>query len=142
MAHKNDSDTQLQNGRPQTQTPSPSLAPPLLLPAAVKAFSDLSNPLQRLCALKNQAQFTPFALETWVATLSVFPTEHVHRAVLQIALSADPFPDVGKIVAQCQRMRAEAKMASGEYSRTEVDHTKPTSATVKAVAEALQLKID
>ena len=142
MAHRNDSDTQLQNGRRQTQTPSPSSAPPSLLPAAIKAFSDLSNPLQRLCALKNQAQFTPFALETWVAALSVYPTEHVNRAVLQIALSADPFPDAGKIVAQCQRMRSEAKMANGEYARTEIDHTKPTAATVKAVAEALQLNID
>lgn len=77
-----------------------------------------------------------------MAALSIFPIEHVHRAVLQIALSADPFPDAGKIVAQCQRMRSEAKMGSGEYARTEIDHTKPTAATVKAVAEALQLTID
>lgn len=134
--------TQQRNGRQQTPTHSQSSEPRSLLPAATKAFPALSNTLQRLCALKNQSQFTAFALETWVATLSIFPTEHVNRAILQIALSADPFPDVGKIIAQCQRMRAEAKMASGEYSRSEADHAKPTASTVRAVAEALQLRIE
>jgi hypothetical protein len=55
--------------------------------------------------MKNTQEFTAFALETWCATLSVFEPTIVTRAVLEIGLGADPFPDLGKVVMRCEEMR-------------------------------------
>lgn len=75
-----------------------------MLPSAAKVTSKLAPVLARLCASKNQVALTPFAIETWCAALSVFDTRIVNRAVLEIALGADPFPDLGKLVMRCQQL--------------------------------------
>lgn len=127
--------TQLRPANNQTPTPSPS-SKPQLLPSAVKAIPQIGESLKRLCALKNQAQFTAFAIETWAAALSVFPPEVVNMAVLEMALSQDPFPDCGKVIAKCQM-----EMARRSTVVSQADPAKPSRGTVKAVAEALGIKI-
>lgn len=57
--------------------------------------------------MKRQAQFTPHQLATWMATLSTFPVPVVTRACLTMGHGTDPFPDLGKIMAECRRIEFE-----------------------------------
>lgn len=65
------------------------------------------NALQRLCSMKNQAQFTPHKAETWAAALSVYPPADANRAILEQGFSVDPFPDLSKVLLRCEAMRRE-----------------------------------
>jgi hypothetical protein len=79
---------------------------------------------------------TPFAIETWVAVLSVFDASVVNEAVVRIGLSADPFPDLGKLVSKCTEIARERNpvVAQGELPKV-------SKSVVAKVAEALQLRI-
>ena len=127
--------TQLRPANNQTPMHSPS-SRPQLLPSAIKVMPMIGESLKRLCALKNQAQFTAFAIETWAAALSVFPPEVVNMAIIEMALSQDPFPDCGKVIAKCQ-----IEMAKRATTPSQADPAKPTIGTVRAVAKALGIKI-
>jgi hypothetical protein len=97
----------------------------------------IQEALKRLCSLKNQAQFTIHGMETWCAALSIFPAEVVNRAILEIALAADPFPDCGKVIAKCQ-----AEMNRRSENVTQADPAKPSRGTVNRVAKAFGIKLD
>jgi hypothetical protein len=76
-------------------------------------------------------------LETWLAALSIFPPGIVNRALLEIALSVDPFPDCGKVVAKCQiEIHKKASVPS------QADPSKPTKGTVDRVAKAFGIQLD
>ena len=110
---------------------------PQLLPKAVEMRPIIGEALTRLCSLKNQAQFTAHQLETWLAALSIFPPGIVNRALLEIALSVDPFPDCGKVVAKCQiEMHKKVSVPS------QADPSKPTKGTVDRVAKAFGIQLD
>ena len=100
--------------------------------------SELGRTLQVLCSLKSQAQFTPHQLATWAAVLGLFPTETVNRAVLQLGLSTDPFPDLGKLVTVCQHVEAEK---NPQVVRGETSTGRPVKGLVMAAAKALGLQI-
>jgi hypothetical protein len=85
--------------------------------------------------MKNNLTFTPHQLETWVAVLSVFDPVFVTRACVEIGLSEDPFPDLGKVVTRCERYR---RQQSKEVFR---DERVITGSLVSRVAEALELKV-
>lgn len=87
--------------------------------------------------MKNTQQFTPFALETWVAALSIFDAAIVNRAVVEIGLNADPFPDLGKVFARCEQLRRKAAGTETQYT-TE----RPSEPTIRKAAEAMGLRID
>jgi len=71
-----------------------------------------------------------------LATLSIFPPEVVNRAILEIALSTDQFPDCGKVVAKCQvEMQKKTKQV------TQADPNKPLKGTVDRVAAAFNIKV-
>lgn len=78
---------------------------------------------------------TTHQTETWLAALSVFEVPVVNRAVLQFGLSADPFPDLGKIIIECQKAST-----SDEY-RPHHDPEKVTNSTIAAVAQAMGLEV-
>jgi len=84
------------------------LQKPKLLPAAITGAKFLPA-LERLCSSKNTVQLTPHASETWVSALSLYADrpQIVHKAILTIATSADPFPDLGKLLTLCERFRRE-----------------------------------
>lgn len=87
--------------------------------------------------MKNTQEFTPFALETWVAALSVFDSSIVNRAVVEIGLNSDPFPDLGKIFARCESLR---RKSAGTES---IDGSnRPSESTVRKAAEAMGLVIE
>jgi len=46
-----------------------------------------------------------------VSALSIYADrpQIVHRAILTIATSADPFPDLGKLLTLCERFRREVE---------------------------------
>jgi hypothetical protein len=63
--------------------------------------------LERLCSSKNTVQLTAHAAETWSAALSIYADKPkiVNLAVVELAVSADPFPDLGKLLVVCERIR-------------------------------------
>jgi len=91
-------------GSMQSDRPQPSK----LLPAAITGAVFLKA-LERLCSSKNTVQLTPHASETWVSALSIYADrpQIVNKAVIQMATSEDSFPDLGKLLAACERIRRE-----------------------------------
>jgi len=67
--------------------------------------------------------------------LSVFDQKIVNAAIINIAFSDDPFPDLGKIVLRCEALR---RGQSGSVSQGEV---KLGTATTKALAKAWGVEI-
>ena|GEM_PF-1494016 len=101
-----------------------------------KYLAVLSEPLQRLCSMKNQMQLTAHQLETWVGVLSCYETEVVTRSCLEIGLSEDPFPDLGKVVARCERHR---RTRAGITAST--DKVSIGEGMLKRIADSLSLTI-
>lgn len=53
-------------------------------------------------------QLTPHAAETWLAALGQVYGDQpdiVNTAVIQLAVSSDPFPDLGKLLVLCETIR-------------------------------------
>lgn len=107
-----------------------------LLPAAAKAIADLGTGLKRLTAMKKTVELTPYEVETWVATLSVFDASVVNEAVIRIGLSADPFPDLGKLFQACDRIRRERSSTPAQDGNPKIG-----TEMMKKVSEALQLVV-
>lgn len=105
-----------------------------MLPAAIKGEALLSV-LERLCSAKRALELTPHQAETWAASLSIFDPKIVNEAIIRIAHSDDPFPDLGKIVMRCEAMRREREgtVAQGEL--------KLGTRSVKALASAWGVEI-
>ena len=99
---------------------------------------DCAKALAHLCLMKRQATFSKEEADCWVTILAMFPTESVNRAMLQLGLSTDPFPDLGKIIAACQHIEAEKtpQVVHGESSPG-----RPSKGLVLAAAKALGLKV-
>ena len=87
----------------------------------------------RLCSMK-RVEFTPHQANVWAAVLGCFESHHVNRAVIELGMSADPFPDLGKLVTKCRLFRMQER----EY--TDGGRAKP-DAVVSAVAKALRLEV-
>jgi len=92
--------------------------------------------IMRLCSAKGRAQMTRFDVETWAAVLSVYPAAVANMAMLEIALNADPFPDLGKVVARCQH-----KMAERSTQVSQSDPTKLSKRVLLQIAAALQIDL-
>lgn len=99
--------------------------------------SKLAPVLARLCAAKNQVALTPFAIETWCAALSVFELRIVNRAVLEIALGSDPFPDLGKLMIRCQQLvnQESTVVAPGR------DESRLSKSTLRKIALAMGIDV-
>lgn len=82
---------------------------PKPLPAAMDGAIFLPA-IKRLCSAKNTVQLTPHAAETWTAALSIYrESPHiVNRAIIAMAVSPDPFPDLGKLLSACEKLRRQA----------------------------------
>lgn len=52
-------------------------------------------------------KLTKHATETWTAALSIYADKPkvVNMAVVELAVGADPFPDLGKLLVVCERIR-------------------------------------
>ena len=127
-------ETTVMQRQPTPDMPEKTETQPLSLPSHSRI---LIPAIQRLCSMKNQTQLTPHAAETWVAVLSVFDPRDVNCAVLEIGLSTDPFPDLGKVVALCDTKR---RARAGTQLRTD-SNGRPGRKLVEQVAEVLSLDI-
>ena len=108
---------------------------PQLLPSAMQATETLLPALERLCSMKQRVMLTDHQTETWLAVLSQFPVTVVNRAVLKLGLSSDPFPDLGKIVIECQRITSAGNYAPGRNPDL------VSNSTLTSVASALRLEV-
>lgn len=105
-----------------------------MLPAAIKG-EGLLPVLERLCSAKRALELTPHQAETWAASLSVFDPKIVNEAIIRIAHSDDPFPDLGKIIMRCEVLRRERE---GTLSQGEA---RLGTRTMKALAQAWGVEI-
>ena len=126
------------NGR--NSTPVPSIGSGKLLPkpleAAVKGSVFLPA-LERLCSSKNTVQLTAHAAETWVAALSMYSDRPaiVNQAVIEMAVSEDPFPDLGKLLAKCEFIRRS------QDNTLPQDSSKVKFSGIKALGKAWGLEV-
>lgn len=119
---------------PSLSSGRPLPSKPQFLPAAVSAMGLLGS-LERLCSAKRTIELSPHQADTWLASLSIFDEVIVNEAVIRIAHSDDPFPDLGKLVMRCEQLRREK---SGTMPQGEV---KLGSATLQQLADAWGVKI-
>lgn len=96
---------------------------------------NLAPALARLCSAKSAMELTPHALQTWTAALATYRSEIVNYCIVQAAISADPFPDLGKLIAACetetQRRHPDDNKRNG----------KPGKRRVEAVAKAWGIEL-
>ena len=67
----------------------------------------------------------------------MFDVRDVNKSVLEIGLSNDPFPDLGKLILLCDQKRRERK---GTQLNTS-NNGKPSSVVIAQAAKALELEI-
>ena len=138
MSNNSSSSSQTCAPSPKNRTPDMQQSNrPEMLVAASSVMLTLAPTIGRLCAAKNQAMLSAYAMETWCAVLSVYPAPVVNRAVIEMALGTDPFPDLGKVVAKCQRV-----LASQSKHVTQADPEKLGAGALKRIAAALQLVVE
>lgn len=80
---------------------------------------------------------TPHILETWVAVLSCYEVEILNRAVLEIGLSDDPFPDVGKLALKCEALRRRKERTESSDGKIRIGDV-----MLRKIADSLGFKID
>jgi len=90
----------------------------------------LAPALARLCSAKSAVELTAHALETWAAALTTYRSEIVNYCIVQAAISADPFPDLGKLIAACE---AETQRRYPDDNKRD---GKPGKRRIEAVAKA------
>jgi hypothetical protein len=103
----------------------------------VKHLKTLAEPIQRLCSMKNQVKFTAHQLETWVAVLCSYEQAVVTRACLEIGLSDDPFPDLGKLTLRCETLRRRKAGIEASDGKVRIG-----DGMLRKIAESLNLRID
>lgn len=87
--------------------------------------------------MKNQVKLTAHQLETWVAVLACYEPTIVTRACLEIGLSDDPFPDLGKLTLRCETLRRRKAGAEASDGKVRIG-----DGMLKKIADSLNLKID
>lgn len=87
--------------------------------------------------MKNQVQLTTHALETWVATLACYEASIVTRSCLEIGLSDDPFPDLGKLTLRCEALRRRKNGTESNDGKIRIG-----DAMLHKIAKSLGLTID
>lgn len=97
---------QIRPAKTATQALSTNLDELPSLQASLKGATCLPA-LERLISAKRTVELTDHQAETWLASLSVFDARIVNEAIIRIANSEDPFPDLGKLVMRCEAMRRE-----------------------------------
>ena len=86
--------------------------------------------LARLCSAKSAMELTPHALQTWAAALATYRPEVVNYCIVQAAISADPFPDLGKLIEACE---SETQRRHPDGNRR---NGKPGIRRISAIAKA------
>lgn len=58
---------------------------------------------------KRTLELTPHQAETWLSALSIYADrpQIVVMAVIEIATSEDPFPDLAKLLTKCEKIRRQ-----------------------------------
>ncbi|MFO1003302.1 MAG: hypothetical protein U0936_23455 [Planctomycetaceae bacterium] len=81
-------------------------------------------------------QFTPHQLETWALVLGChYPEDIIIRALVEFGLNADPFPEIGKVLEVCHRIKNERATTPCPG----FDPRKPSAGLVKSVMKAFGL---
>ena len=126
-----------QHAAEREATPHTIARPPTRLPSPPSHTRQIQPALEDLCSMKNQAQFTPHAASVWMCALSIYDPAHVTQSLLEMGLSPDPFPDLGKVIQKCERKRREA---AGTMPKTDGPLTLPPE-LVGLIAERLELEV-
>ena len=82
-------------------------------------------------------QLTPHAAETWIAALAIYvdKPQIVNKAIIEMAVSDDPFPDLGKLLGKCEMIR---RATEGTMPQ---DSSKVTFKNIAGLAKAWGLEV-
>jgi hypothetical protein len=95
----------------------------------------LAPALARLCSAKSAMELTPHAVHTWTAALTTYRSEIVNYCIVQAAISADPFPDLGKLIAACE------EETQRRFPDDNKRNGKPGKRRIEAVAKAWGIEL-
>ncbi len=80
---------------------------------------------------------TDLQMKAWYAVLADFPATVLNRAIIEVALTKEKFPDVGDLYQICRKSLPKRYSAHGDGKECE----KLAPSEIAAVAERLGLKI-
>lgn len=80
---------------------------------------------------------TAIELKSWYAVLADFPGQVLNRAIIEVALTKEKFPDVGDLYQLCRKSLPKRYSPHGDGK--EFDNL--AASEIAAVAERLGLKI-
>lgn len=90
-----------------------------------------------LTLMKRTTEFSKPELSAWYAVLSGFPWKVLNRAVIEAALSAEKFPDLGDLVRACER-----HMPQKPYSPNGGDEKwRPAKSLVESIGRNMGLDV-
>lgn len=93
--------------------------------------------MANLSALKRTADMTTIELKAWYAVLAGFPSTVLNRAIIEVALTKERFPDVGDLYQICRRSLPKRYCAHGDGEES----SRLAPSEIAAVAERLGLQI-
>ena len=88
-----------------------------------------------LVAWKRTTDLSTVQLEAWYAALGHFPADVLNRAIIEIAISVTPFPDMGNIYQICRRSLPQPYCPNGSST------DRPSKAEIAAIAERIGLEV-
>lgn len=96
-----------------------------------------------LAVLKRTADFTEPEVKGWYAVLSGFPAVLINSAVIEVAITATRFPEVGDVYQLCRReaiRRGDLKLPYSPHG-TDSDTSRPTRGEICDIAERIGLRV-
>lgn len=104
---------------------------------------EFAKAMAHLSAMKRTAQLTDLEMDAWHNVLGGFDTDIVNAAVLEVALTETPFPDLGNLYQAARRHALKAGRIQQAYSpsATDKDVARTPMAELRDIGERFGLPI-
>lgn len=96
-----------------------------------------------LAVLKRTTDFTEPEVKGWYAVLSGFPAVLINSAVIEVAITATRFPEVGDVYQICRREAIRRGALTIPYSPHggDTDTSRPTRDEIREIASRIGLRV-
>jgi len=101
---------------------------------------EFAKAIANLCALKRTTEFSTLQLEVWYGGLKSFPPWIVNRAIIELGVSSERFPEFGDLYQLCRRSAIMSGLITEPYSPNSAEK-RPTITTdeINTIGSALGL---
>ena len=99
--------------------------------------------MAHLSAMKRTAQLTDLEMDAWHNVLGGFDADIVNAAVLEVALTETPFPDLGNLYQAARRHALKAGRIKQDYSpsATDKDVARTPMSELRAIGDRFGLQV-